>query len=556
MTQLFFLENLEMLEKLLKLCNDFGQLSGAKLNLEKCKGMPMKFENVKNVSIIKMEKGPEKLLGVHVGKNVNSELYWQGKIQRLHETLSVWKMRDLSLQGRVYLLKSIGLSSILYEMEMKEMNCNVINKINKIMFGFLWNNKRPLVKREVTYLPRIQGGLDMFDLETIIKVKRIKFVIRVLRKNLDESWKLIPLKYFRKLDSKFGVNYFLLKTTDGTKMIHQLDIPQFYRECLLYFQEFLRKTNIFSDMNEIIWCNKRLEDAIALPYWSKRGLVSVSDIIKQDGGLKEEEISQILTRYPGLFFDMVRLKHCLPSEWKEENAYQEKICVSDLRPEDILNLEIKINDKGKIKKVCDLTSKELYSILMSKKVIKVKSFQYWEEKYPEISFHWNDYFMFNLKNKLMSRIIIDFNFKIFHGVINTEKRLLLMKLSNGKCVHCTEIENLEHLFVRCDGLDLFWRNVESFIKIIVPNLVLNDIIKTLGIVNKEFQRDKCQIVSFLIALGRYVIWKRRNFVKYEGKNLDIQQTIIWYKQYLIHCLNVLFNFEKGLKYKEFLIDLI
>ena len=47
----------------------------------------------------------------------------------------------------------------------------------------------------------------------------------------------------------------------------------------------------------------------------------------------------------------MRLKHCLPSEWKEENTYEEKICVSDLMPEDILNLRIKINDKGKINKV-------------------------------------------------------------------------------------------------------------------------------------------------------------------------------------------------------------
>ena len=46
------------------------------------------------------------------------------------------------------------------------------------------------------------------------------------------------------------------------------------------------------------------------------------------------------------------------------------------------------------------------------------------------------------------------------------------------------------------------------------------------------------------------------FSKILSKNFDIEQTIIWYIQDLIHCLNVRFNCVKGQKYKELLINLI
>ena len=92
-------------------------------------------------------------MGKHFNRN---DQVWDKKLKVLENRLSIWQMRELSLKGRVYLLKSIGLSSMIYNIELQEIHSDVLNKFVKICFDFLWKKKRPLVRREiyVTFLLR------------------------------------------------------------------------------------------------------------------------------------------------------------------------------------------------------------------------------------------------------------------------------------------------------------------------------------------------------------------------------------------------------------------
>jgi hypothetical protein len=82
-----------------------------------------------------------------------------------------------------------------------------------------------------------------------------------------------------------------------------------------------------------------------------------------------------------------------------------------------------------------------------------KSKEYWSKKFDGFHLDWEEWYNKNFVNKLIPRKICDFNWRIFYGQVNTEKRLKIMNLSDRDCSVCkNEIENLEHLFIHAKML--------------------------------------------------------------------------------------------------------
>lgn len=252
----------------------------------------------------------------------------------------------------------------------------------------------------------------------------------------------------------------------------------------------------------------------------------------------------IIRNNPGLIFEISKLKRSLPNEWKQANNFDQRPKVSNLSLQDILNIEVVINNTGHTKKFADLSNNEIYNILMRKKKVKMKSFDYWELRFPDLCIEWEDYFQLNIYNMLFSQKLMEFNWKLFHGVLHTEKRLLLMKLSNGKCVHCLEIENVQHLFVTCNDLGMFWKNIENIIKLIVPTFVLSEREILLGFFDKSVNQKVQLLINLIITLGKYMLWTRRNFVKYEKHTIVINETIIKFEKELIYYISTLMYCER------------
>ena len=62
-----------------------------------------------------------------------------------------------------------------------------IEAINRILWDFLWMGKRIPISRNICMLPRNQGGLGLVDIGTIVKVKRVIWVIRTLEENTTQN---------------------------------------------------------------------------------------------------------------------------------------------------------------------------------------------------------------------------------------------------------------------------------------------------------------------------------------------------------------------------------
>ena len=161
--------------------------------------------------------------------------------------LQNWGSRELSFQGKVLVIRSLGLSTISYAIEMQVIDIKYVRQLNDILWEFLWSGKKYHVAKEICTLPQTFGGLNMVDLHTLIKVKRIQWILRILKAEQTENWAILPFQYIKCLDKQFDIKLFALKATNTTSAINTVNIPQFYKECILDFQELNRKGRVMKN---------------------------------------------------------------------------------------------------------------------------------------------------------------------------------------------------------------------------------------------------------------------------------------------------------------------
>ena len=113
-----FCADFEAVKGALKLVDELGRLSGLTLKVKKSKAMWLgKWErNKSNPLNLKWMCSPVRILGVHVSYNdkENNELNFHLKIRKMQTNLDIWGARNLTLFGNVMIIKSLGLSQLVY----------------------------------------------------------------------------------------------------------------------------------------------------------------------------------------------------------------------------------------------------------------------------------------------------------------------------------------------------------------------------------------------------------------------------------------------------------
>ena len=107
---IMFLNNRTELCSALAILRDFGRVSGLKLNIEKCEGFWLgRNKKLQHNCKLCGIKWPSifKCLGIYLGYNrqLNETKNWDEKIQDIENTLKKWEKRDLTLFGRVQVLR-------------------------------------------------------------------------------------------------------------------------------------------------------------------------------------------------------------------------------------------------------------------------------------------------------------------------------------------------------------------------------------------------------------------------------------------------------------------
>ncbi len=101
------------------------------------------------------------------------ESYWDRQIEKMKK-YGGWSKRKLSFQGRVHVIKSEIINSIMYAIRSKILPEKYKTELKKMIWGFLWNNKADKVKRNACTRMTHYGGLVMPDIEKVIQTRESK----------------------------------------------------------------------------------------------------------------------------------------------------------------------------------------------------------------------------------------------------------------------------------------------------------------------------------------------------------------------------------------------
>ena len=176
----------------------------------------------------------------------------------------------------------MGVSSLIHSASNIDVPKEIIGKVQSRLFKFLWKNKRDKIKRTSLYQDYKDGGLRMIDIETMVKALRLAWIPRLLKIG-SLNWKTVPDYYFK----KYGGLGFLLKCNYRVEDFK--DIPRFYRDILLFFNELKSLYDNRNDHKTILFNNKEIligGQPFLFQEWLNREIKTIMDLLDSEGNVR------------------------------------------------------------------------------------------------------------------------------------------------------------------------------------------------------------------------------------------------------------------------------
>ena len=89
---------------------------------------------------------------------------FEEKLNSMKKLLNLWRPRNLTLYGRITILKSLALSKLVYNTSVLTFPLEFASLVKAVISEFVWNTK-PKIKHTTIIGPKIKGGLDLPDFE-------------------------------------------------------------------------------------------------------------------------------------------------------------------------------------------------------------------------------------------------------------------------------------------------------------------------------------------------------------------------------------------------------
>jgi hypothetical protein len=131
-----------------------------------------------------------KICGIYYCNEENKEYRHNvtDKIEKLSNKIRVWTNRHLTMEGKVLIMKTFGLSQLIYNMQAYKFHEKEIIIIERLMFGFLWStveneNGRDRIKRAIMKNDYDKGGMRVTDIECLNRALKLKQFLRANRSN-------------------------------------------------------------------------------------------------------------------------------------------------------------------------------------------------------------------------------------------------------------------------------------------------------------------------------------------------------------------------------------
>ena len=484
-----FVQDLDSVAHLLTLLQKFKNLSGLEINTTKTEGMWLgRWKNKSDMPFgFRWPRDPIKALGIFFSydKNKTNELNFAEKIRNLEKTLNSWKKRNLTLYGKINIVKTFGLSKLIYNASVLVIPEHFIKETEKLIFDFIWDGKPAKIKKSTIIGEKKQGGLKMIDFNIMNKALKVAWIPR-LQTRSDASWKIIPEAALENLG---GIS-FLSQCNYDVKFLPFDNLPDFYSDILKYWQNtrFAFQKNT-SPRNEIIWNNHNIIIDGKAPFyksWLEKNILRVEDLLDNNGNFLPfnlfSEKFHLETPFT-LYFGLI---NSVPSSWK--------LAIKRTPPHVVENE----NNETKISTKC------VYSVML-KKVFKSPTA---ESKVIRYGFTQdNIHKVYELPFQIKSDIKITmFQYKIIHNILPTKVSLFKAKICGDDiCPQClADRHSLDHMLLRCQLTVSFWNLFQTWwTSKTKENVTLTESMILYGIFDN---REHLYSLNYSLLIAKYSIY--------------------------------------------------
>ena len=522
----------ESFDNLFGTLNKFAQCSGCKINLSKSEAI---WIGAKKGTLnfpysnqgLTWKTTDFKTLGIHFSLKTGSmfHLNYKPKLKQIDSILNCWRARNLSLIGKICVIKTLLLPQLLY---LFSVLCIKIPKyffkeIDKMFYKFIWNGGKDRVKRIYMCNNFDYCGLRMIDPYNFSLAQKMTWVKLLFDNNFQNIWKTIELSG---LDKDYGDMLWdsyapesILNKLHSSLLADSIRTWYIYRESAC--QEMYGVSFFDIQSSQCLWFNRNIRSKTKQYFyykdWYDKGILYVTDFLNPPhpgSKLFEELVLDFdISRHDRRKFNF--LMKSIPSAWLHDTK-RNAVNVFDDIVSGLLNAP----------KIPRFT----YCIL-NKNYIPENRIKFWDNSFevdadadegledPEDT-DWEEIHNRNFRCSIETRLR-SFYFKIFHNAIAFNNFLFkINRKDSPNCDFCQNSpETIKHIFCNCEYVTPIWENL---VKIIQNKF---DVDFTLSNFEKIFGVYKDNFLSYLILCVKYYIY----ICKFQDKKPNFINCIIFIK---------------------------
>jgi len=497
--------------------NKFSKYSGIQLNVPKTEIMVIGkhiddpkneiFDIYNNGGVIRIvEQDMVKICGISFSNN--NELSYKenitNKITKLERQLDIWRTRNLTLEGKILIVKTFGLSQLIYSLQSTFIAVNDLKQIDQIIFRFIWSIKKSCrvssgkISREVMKLNYEHGGLkapSIVDINDSIKYK-------TLIRHFGSKRHPVSTLYHNKL-SNFGLQWssyhsnFVDNSYIGNAVkVHirfgkllQSDIKDLANQ-----DDGIHKNYYSYIQNTNLMCNPfiNIHQASLLRRLMLHNINTLNDLHK--------EIQ--LNRFPNLFLEKQQIYNSFPLEWR-------KLLIKTNRTHPIISNEIPVG-LNKWQNINNITIRDIKNRLAPGPNLNPETYLTTRHR-EHINIQRNPFSQLRIGQKDVK--LRNIQFKILHNIYPTMKHLFTWKIKDTpNCSLCTTTESLRHAIYECPVAASSWVHFNSILNI-NTTFTYDDVLLGISSTNNvNLSRNKLYTIDTLM-----VLMKQRLILQREDK---------------------------------------
>ena len=428
---------------------------------------------------------------------------WNCKIEKVENILQSWSKRELSLFGRIQIIKTFALSQFVLPASLLAVPLNIIKHIETMLYKFLWGGKDK-VKRKKVIQDLKQGGLNMVDIRSIFRSFKAVWISRIFQSNpCVHGWVQLAHHYLKPF---LNCSEDLIFNVDDTVDFCEIQkLNSFYKEVFASYNEVFVQTEesfLRGIHDECLWGNKFFvhringkKKVLFLRNWVRSGVNKVSDLQFIGGELDMNFMYDRIMYRSNILMEILIVREALL-------PYKEYFRNIDRLP----NMPV-VNCKPK-------TAKEFYVVFRNISTKDVPVVTNYLKRYTEVDcelvFHKTLYLKkkSNLKNLTL---------KCFMAFCHAKRTSNNGKLkTDDECDVCMEQQTIKHLLWDCCYVKSLWKIVEEVCGIEIS-------------FGKVLGTEDCNDYDHVLTLISFLIYKKWLLLSLEGKTRQRNISLEFYK---------------------------